>query len=67
MNTNLIHNILNFLIAIVGGLGAFDFASVVSPTTAATIVSVLAGAKLVMNALRDGLAGMAKPQPPVQS
>jgi len=67
VNTNLIHNILNFLIAIVGGLGAFDFSSIVSPTAAATIVSVLAATKLVMNALRDGLAGMTKAQPPVQS
>lgn len=66
MNTNLIHNILNFLIAIMGGLAAFDFTAIVSQGTAGTIVGALAALKLVMNALRDGLAGMAKPQPPVQ-
>lgn len=66
MNTNAIHNILNFLLAVVGGLMAFDFSSIVSPTTAGTIIAILSGAKLVMNALRDGLSGMAKTQPPVQ-
>lgn len=66
MNTNLIHNILNFLLAIVGGLMAFDFSAIVSASTAGTIIAILSGAKLVMNALRDGLAGMAKAQPPVQ-
>lgn len=66
VNTNLIHNILNFLLALVGGLMAFDFSSVVSASTAGTIIAVLSGAKLLMNAIRDGLAGMAKAQPPVQ-
>ncbi len=66
MNSNMIHNILNFLLAIVGGLMAFDFSSIVSPGTAGTIIAVLSGAKLLMNAVRDGLSGMAKPQPPVQ-
>lgn len=66
MNLNLLHNILNFLIAVMGGLAAFDFSSIVSPSTAGTIVGALAALKLVMNALRDGIAGMAKQQPPVQ-
>lgn len=66
MNLNLLHNILNFLIAIMGGLTAFDFTSIVSQSTAGTIVGGLAALKLVMNALRDGIAGMAKQQPPVQ-
>lgn len=65
MNMNLAHNCLNFLLALVGGLMAFDFSSIVSAPTAGKIIAVLAGAKLVMNALRDGLAGMTKPQPPV--
>lgn len=66
MNTNLIHNILNFLIAVAGGLAGFDFSSIVSQGAAGKIVAVLAAAKLVMNALRDGVAGMAKEQPPVK-
>lgn len=63
---NLIHNVLNFLIAIVGGLAGFDFSSIVSQGTAGKIVAVLAALKLVMNALRDGVGGMIKEQPPVQ-
>lgn len=66
MNTNLIHNILNFLIAVIGGLAAFDFSSIVSAPTAVKIVSALAMLKLIMNALRDGIAGMVKEQPPVK-
>lgn len=66
MNLNLVHNVLNFLIAIMGGLAGFDFSSIVSQGTAGKIVAVLAAAKLVMNALRDGIAGMVKTQPPVQ-
>lgn len=66
MNLNLVHNVLNFLLAIIGGLAAFDFSSIVSQSTAGLIISVLAMMKLIMNALRDGIAGMAKPQPPVQ-
>jgi len=66
VNTNLIHNILNFLIAVIGGLAAFDFSSIVSAPTAVKIVSALAMLKLIMNALRDGIAGMVKEQPPVK-
>lgn len=66
VNLNLVHNVLNFLLAIIGGLAAFDFSSIVSQSTAGLIISVLAMMKLIMNALRDGIAGMAKPQPPVQ-
>lgn len=66
MNLNLLHNILNFLIAIMGGLTAFDFSTIVSQSTAGMIVGALATAKLIMNALRDGISGMAKQQPPVQ-
>lgn len=65
MNTNLIHNILNILIAVVGALMAFDWTVFFSQTTMGTIVGFLAGAKLVINMLRDGLAGMTQPQPPV--
>lgn len=66
MNTNLIHNILNFLIAVMAGLAGFDFSAIVSAGTAGKIVAALATLKLIMNALRDGLSGMAKTQPPVQ-
>ncbi|MCC7047213.1 MAG: hypothetical protein IT562_10910 [Alphaproteobacteria bacterium] len=67
MNTNLLHNILNVAIVIVGAMGAFDWTGVgLNPELAVKIVAGLGTLKLVMNALRDGLSGMTKPQPPVQ-
>jgi hypothetical protein len=65
MNSNLIHNILNLLIAVIAALAAFDWTALVAPTTAGMIVSGLAFAKLAINFFRDGPAGMTKPQPPV--
>ena len=56
MNTNLIHNILNFLIAITAGLAGFDFSSIVSASTAGKIVAVLAAAKLGQTRLIDNIA-----------
>jgi hypothetical protein len=70
VNTNLIHNILNIAIIVVGGLAAFDWMALGSaldldPATAAKIVTGLGTVKMVMNVLRDGLAGLVKTQPPV--
>jgi hypothetical protein len=80
MNTNLIHNILNVVIALLGGITAFLLAtgcttlptgqiecsaSWISPTITSIAVLVLGVAKSVINVVRDGLAGLAKPQPPV--
>lgn len=65
MNTNLIHNLLNIAIAIVGGLAAVDW-SVITPTRAGLIVTILAGAKTLINVFRDGIGGLVKSQPPVQ-
>jgi len=65
LNTNLIHNILNVAIGIVGGLAAVDW-SIITPTRAGLIVAILAGAKTLINVFRDGISGLAKPQPPVQ-
>lgn len=66
MNTNLIHNILNIAIAVIGAMGAFDWTVLFSQTTALAIVGALATAKGVINMIRDGFAGMLKPQPPVE-
>jgi hypothetical protein len=65
LNTNLIHNILNVAIGIVGGLAAVDW-SIITPTRAGLIVAILAGTKTLINVFRDGISGLAKPQPPVQ-
>lgn len=67
MNTNLIHNILNVAIAIMGALATFDFTQFVGASTSVKIMAGLALIKLLINAVRDGLSGMTKPQPPVQS
>ena len=65
MNTNLIHNVLNVAIAVFGTLAGFDFSLFTSAATSAKIVAALAMAKLLINAIRDGLGGMVKDQPPV--
>lgn len=62
MNTNAIHNGLNILIALVAGLQTIDLTPFVSVETSLQIVSGLAILKLVINAIRDGITGMAKPQ-----
>lgn len=81
MNTNLVHNILNVVIALLGGVTAFLLAtgcttlptgqlecsaSWISPTITSVAVLVLGVAKSIINIVRDGVAGLAKPQPPVK-
>ncbi len=71
MNTNLIHNILNFIGLIIGGLLTYDWTALgFTAETAATIAAwTLLGdkvIKLAMNLFRDGLAGLWKVQPPVK-
>ena len=80
MNANLFHNILNAAIALLSGLTAVLMAtgcetlasgalecsqSWLPPEYAAIAVTVLAVAKIAVNILRDGFAGLAKVQPPV--
>lgn len=66
MNTNAIHNALNLAIAVLAAAATFDFAAFLPPEVAAPIVGGLAAVKLVINAIRDGISGMVKDQPPVQ-
>lgn len=66
MNTNAIHNLLNIAIAVVAALAAFNWEVLFSQSTALMIVGGLASAKTVINVIRDGFAGLTKPQPPVQ-
>jgi hypothetical protein len=65
MNTNLFHNIANILIALIGAMAAMDWTVIVSQQTATGIVSGLAALKIVINVVRDGVTGLAAPQPPV--
>jgi hypothetical protein len=62
VNTNLLHNIINVVIAVVGAAATFDFTQFVGTATSVKLMAGLALLKLVINAVRDGLAGMAKPQ-----
>ena len=66
MNTNLIHNIINFLITVIAGLEVFDWTPFIEESTALSVVGGLSMLKLLMNAVRDGITGMAKDQPPVK-
>lgn len=67
MNTNLIHNILNITMVVVAGLAGFDFVGLgLDAGLAAKIVAGLGTAKMIINVIRDGFAGLVKAQPPVQ-
>lgn len=71
LNTNLIHNILNFIGLIVGALIAFDWTTLGMTAEQAALVAgwVLLGDKVIkiaMNILRDGFTGLYKAQLPVR-
>lgn len=71
MNTNLMHNILNLIGLIIGALITFDWTALGFTAEQAALFAgwVLVGdkvIKLAMNITRDGLTGLAKPQPPVE-
>lgn len=65
-NSNALHNFLNIAIVILASMAAFDWTVIFSAPTAASIAGILATLKLVINALRDGIGGMVKEQPPVK-
>jgi len=67
MNSNVWHNLLNLLIALVGSLAAYDWTGFgFTPEIAGMIVAGLGVVKLLINAVRDGIGGMVKTQPPVK-
>jgi hypothetical protein len=51
---------------LLAALELFDWTSFFPPEKAMMIVGVLALTKILINVARDGFAGMAKEQPPVQ-
>jgi len=65
-NTNAIHNLINFILALIPALHAFDWSVFFDAETSLKIVGALAMAKILINAGRDGIKGMVKNQPPVQ-
>lgn len=81
MNSNLVHNVLNILIAVMSLVTAILLAtgctalpngtlecsaSSISPTVTTGIVAVMGVAKTLINIVRDGPAGLVKRQPPVR-
>lgn len=81
MNSNLFHNIVNALMAILAAVTAFLLAtgcvqlptgqlecsaSWVSPKITVAILAALPIIKLIVNVIRDGFGGLTKPQPPVK-
>jgi hypothetical protein len=81
MNTNLIHNVLNVVIALLAGVTAFLLAtgcvtmtngdiecstSWLDPAFTTSAAAVLSVVKTLINVVRDGIAGLTKPQPPVE-
>lgn len=82
LNTNLIHNLFNLanviLGALTGGLlatgcttlanGVLDCShSWINPVYTGGAIALISVVKIGMNIIRDGLFGLAKPQPPVAS
>lgn len=75
MNTNLIHNILNIAMVVVGlasvigctstAVGFDCSQSIIGPQWGVYASLAFGGLKLVINVLRDGLGGLVKTQPPV--
>lgn len=66
MNTNLIHNVLNWAIALVAVFSLPEVMALIPPDLAVKIAGSLAIIKSVINVFRDGLGGLVKNQPPVQ-
>ncbi|MGY5775578.1 hypothetical protein [Rhizobium sp. LEGMi135b] len=79
-NTNALHNVLNVLIALSATMiavllatGCTQFAdgtlecsqSFIGPGFAAVAAAALSTLKIIINIMRDGVAGLIKPQPPV--
>lgn len=72
MNTNAFHNLLNFVAGIIGIALATDWtvfgldAATAAKVAAATLV-LQNVVKLGINIYRDGVTGLVKEQPPVES
>ncbi len=66
MNTNLIHNILNIAIAVIAALSVPEVLALIPAEWSVKILAALGTAKLVINTVRDGFAGLVKEQPPVK-
>lgn len=81
MSSNLVHNILNAALIVVGAagavllylgctiddLGVYDCSgAAINPSVLSIVALGIGTAKIIINVVRDGLTGLAKEQPPVQ-
>lgn len=81
MNSNLFHNIANIVMIVLAmataGLLATGCTTLptgvlecsqswINPTYTAIAITALGVLKVIVNVARDGIAGLTKPQPPVQ-
>lgn len=65
INTNFLHNFLNVLMVVIPALEVFDWTPFFDPLTSLKIAGGLGLLKIVINIVRDGMAGLVKQQPPV--
>lgn len=66
MNSNLAHNVINVIIALVAVLSLPEVHQFFPPELSVKIMGGLGVAKLVINTFRDGVTGLVKEQPPVK-
>jgi hypothetical protein len=66
VNTNLIHNILNIGMVAVALVTVPEFVGLFPAEVGLKIVAGAAMVKTTLNVWRDGVAGLAKTQPPVK-
>lgn len=66
-NSNSFHNLINTLILVISAVAGFDWTMFgIQPEMALKVTGALALTKLVINAVRDGPAGMVAPPPPAE-
>ncbi|RUU27530.1 MAG: hypothetical protein E5Y88_27055 [Mesorhizobium sp.] len=66
-NTNAAHNLINVLILLLTSLVGFDWTMFgIDAALALKIAGVLTLLKILMNVVRDGVAGLVKKQPAVE-
>lgn len=66
MNSNLLHNILNVVMALTAIALLPEVQAILPPELAVAVASGAATVKLVINVIRDGITGLVKEQPPVK-
>lgn len=66
MNTNFLHNLMNWAMAVIAAVSVPEFVGMLPPELAVKLVGALAIVKSMINVFRDGVSGLVKNQPPVK-